>query len=86
MSDPTPILFNIISRLMNFSNDLGQIMTRYDSLEAWQVILSNVSPTWPNYTLVNFSYELKNNNDPIYDFLEARWVNLNNVRSDSNLT
>ena len=34
--------FDLISRLINFSYELGQIMTKYDFLEARRVILRNI--------------------------------------------
>ena len=115
------IQHDLISILVNFSCQLGQIMTRYDFQEARWVISSNDRTNY-NFTcfhsyelgqimaryvflgwmsdfeqcsnqfqlelislLVNFSYELRQRKTK-YDFLEARWMILSNVRPDSNLT
>ena len=50
----------LISNLVNFSCELGQIMTIYDFLWNRQVILSNVTDSQldPITLLVNFSYDL----------------------------
>ena len=115
----------LISLLVNFWCEVGQIMARYDLLWARWVILSNVRTdlNLPNFTfgqlfmwtganndqiwlpmgkmsdfepcsnrleldlislLVNLSYEL-GQIMAIFDFLWPRWVNLNNVQTDSQL-
>ena len=51
----------LISLLVNFSCELGPIMTRYDFIWAKCVILSNVRTDLnftPDFTLVNFACEL----------------------------
>ena len=54
--------FDIISLLVNFSCEMGQIMTIYDFLWARWVNLINVQPTqtWSNSILVNLSCGAKN--------------------------
>ena len=77
---------DLISLLVNFSCELGQIMTRYDFLLARRVILSNVrTDSNLTYLLINFSCELGQIMTR-YDLLGARRVILSNVQTDSNLT
>ena len=71
---------DIISHLVNFLGELGQIMTRFDFLWTRRVILSNV---WTDSQLdlislsVNFSCELEQIMN-WYDFLLARRMILRN--------
>ena len=59
---------DLISLLVNFSCELGKIMTRYDFLWAeWFWAMFGPTWTWPNFPMVNFSCEL--------DRLES-WLNL----------
>ena len=77
---------DLISLLVNFACELGQIMTRHDFLWARWVILSNVRTDLDLFSLlVNCSCELGQIMTR-YDFLWARWVILSNVRTDLNLT
>ena len=78
---------DLISLLVNFSCELGQIMTRYDFLLPRRVIVSNVlTDSQLNLILlVNFSCEL-GQIIPIYDLLGARRVILNNIQTDFNFT
>ena len=58
----------LISLLVNFSCELGQILTRYDFLWARWVILSNVWPTWtlPNFSFGQLFMWIGANNDQIW--------------------
>ena len=58
----------LVSLLVNFSCELGQIMTRYDFLWARWVILNNVrlTPTWPNFTFGQLFMWIGPNNDYIW--------------------
>ena len=51
---------NLISVLFNVACELGQIMIRYDILEARRVI-----PTWPNFDFGQFCIWIEANNDQI---------------------
>ena len=78
----------LISPLVHFKYELGQVMVRYDFLWAIQVILINV---WTDSQLdlialkINFLYELGKIMTK-YDFIEARWMILRNVQTDFNIT
>ena len=72
---------DLISLFVNFSCELGQIMTRYDFLWAIRVILE----LYLISLLVNFACELGQIMTR-YDFLWARGVILTNVQTDLNLT
>ena len=76
----------LVSLLVNFSCDLGQIMTRYDFLWARRVILSDSNRLELDLIslLGNFSCDLGQIMTR-YDFLWTRRVILSNVRTDSNL-
>ena len=82
-------LDDLISRLVDLLYEPGQMMTRYDFLEARWLILSNVrmTPTWHDFTLGQLCiwfgiYQIMTR----YNIREARWVILSNVWTDSNLT
>ena len=80
--------FYLISLSVNFSCELGQVMTRYDFRWARWVILSNVRTDLELDLIslsVNFSCKLGQIMTR-YDFLWARWVILSNVWTDLNLT
>ena len=59
----------MISCLINFSYELGQILTRYDFLEARRVILSDVTfeptPTLPIFTFGQLLILIGSNNGQI---------------------
>ena len=73
--------------MVNFSYNLGQIMTRYDSygLDEWFWAMFELIWTWPNFTFGQFCMWIGQIMTR-YDFLWARWVILSNVRTDLNLT
>ena len=76
---------DIISILVNFSCELGQIMTRYDFLWARWMILSNVRTDLTSDSVrTNFLCEFRQIMIR-YDFLLPRWVILSNVRTGSQL-
>ena len=71
--------FGLIPLFVNFPD-----MTSY-VLDAWFWAMFEPTPTWPNFILVNFVWEL-GQIMARYDFLGPRRVILSNVRTDSNLT
>ena len=77
-----------ISRLVNVSHEMVQIMATYDFPSAKQVILSNV---WTDFNLTQFLFwstfdRIGTYNDHIWhDFLWAKQMILSNVWTDFNL-
>ena len=57
----------LISILVNFPCELGQIIARYDFPEAIRVILAmfEPTPTWPNFYFGQFCIIIEANNDQI---------------------
>ena len=77
---------DLISLLVNFSYELGKMMTRYDFLDIRFVILTNV---WNRLALDLFHFWSPNEFGQTmtwYDFLEARWMILSDNWTDFNLT
>ena len=75
---------DLILILVNFTFEVGQIMTRYHFQEAKWVILSNFRTDSQLY-LISLMVNLSHESGQImtrYDFLEAKWVTLTNVRTD----
>ena len=83
-----PLELDLISRLVNYSCELGQIRTRYDFLWARMSDSEQCSSRLELdliSLLVNFSCELSRIMTK-YNFLLDRRVILSNVQTDSNLT
>ena len=56
----------LISLLVNFSCELGQIMTRYDyGLDEWFWAMFEPTWTWPNFTFGQLFMWIRANNDQI---------------------
>ena len=68
MSGLNRLQLDLILLLVNFSCELGPILTRYDFLEARRVIWSNVEPTTtlPNFTFGKLFMWIGENNDQIW--------------------
>ena len=58
----------LVSLLVNFSCELGQIMTRYDSygLDEWFWAMFEPTWTWPNFTFGQLFMWIGANNDQIW--------------------
>ena len=79
---------DLILILVNFSCELGQIMTRYDFQESLRMILRKCLNQL-QLDLISLLVNLLDEFGQImarYDFLEALRVILSNVQTDSNLT
>ena len=65
---------DLISLLVNFSCELGSIMTKYDFLWAGLVVLKMFKPTWtwPNFTFGQLFMWIGANNDQIW--LPMGWM------------